>query len=56
MYAFEQLEHVGATLTTADTAILSLVRTSAHPKNQEIQKLVRESLPDTGLVPNVSHP
>ena len=56
MYAFEQLEHVGATLTTADTAILSLIRTSAHPKYQDIKELVHESLPATGLAPKVTQP
>ncbi|KAH7711225.1 isochorismatase domain-containing protein 2 [Aphelenchoides avenae] len=46
----EKLKLAGAIVTTVDTAILAMVRTSAHPKNDEIVHLLKEKLPETGLV------
>ncbi|KAH7714221.1 isochorismatase family protein [Aphelenchoides avenae] len=47
----EKLKLAGAVVTTVDTAILAMVRTSAHPKNSEIVHLLKQKLPETGLVP-----
>ncbi|KAL3096126.1 hypothetical protein niasHT_020661 [Heterodera trifolii] len=55
IYAYKQLEKAGINLITSECAILGLVGDSAHPKFREVQKLIRESAPDTGLISNTSH-
>lgn len=48
-FAYKQLERAGAVLTTSECVILGLLQDSAHPKFREIQKIIIESAPDTGL-------
>uniref|UniRef100_A0A914CAE3 Isochorismatase domain-containing protein 1 n=1 Tax=Acrobeloides nanus TaxID=290746 RepID=A0A914CAE3_9BILA len=55
IFAFKQLERAGAILTTSECVLLGLVGGSDHPKFKEIQKLIIESAPDTGLLTHVSH-
>jgi len=50
MYAFNRLQQCGASLTTSEGVILELVKGSHHPRFKEIQKIIMESAPDTGLL------
>uniref|UniRef100_A0A1I7ZAP1 Isochorismatase domain-containing protein 1 n=1 Tax=Steinernema glaseri TaxID=37863 RepID=A0A1I7ZAP1_9BILA len=50
MFALKQLEQAGAVLTTSECVILGLVGDSAHPKFREVQKLIMQSAPNTGLL------
>ncbi|CAD5218963.1 unnamed protein product [Bursaphelenchus okinawaensis] len=49
-YAFKQMERAGAILTTSECVLLSLVGGSDHPKFKQVQGLIKESAPDTGLL------
>ncbi|KAH9383648.1 isochorismatase domain-containing protein 2-like [Haemaphysalis longicornis] len=55
-FAFERARRGGAYLTTSESIILSLVGGSAHPKFKEVQKLIMEPAPDTGLLEFVEMP
>ncbi|XP_002739066.1 isochorismatase domain-containing protein 2-like [Saccoglossus kowalevskii] len=50
MYAFKRMRQSGAFITTSESMILQLVRDAAHPQFREIQKIIWESAPDTGLL------
>uniref|UniRef100_A0A0K0DB24 Transcriptional regulator n=1 Tax=Angiostrongylus cantonensis TaxID=6313 RepID=A0A0K0DB24_ANGCA len=52
-FAFKQMSRAGAVLTTSECVILGLLHDAAHPKFKEVQKLILESAPDTGLVAKV---
>ncbi|KAL3221146.1 hypothetical protein MRX96_029492 [Rhipicephalus microplus] len=47
---FERMKASGAWLTTSESVILSLLGGSSHPKFKEVQKLIMESAPDSGLL------
>lgn len=49
-FGFERMKASGAWLTTSESIILSLLGGSAHPKFKEVQKLIMESAPDSGLL------
>ncbi|KIH45534.1 hypothetical protein ANCDUO_24425 [Ancylostoma duodenale] len=49
-YAFKQMDRAGAVLTTSESVLLGIMRDASHPKFKEVQKLVLEPAPDTGLV------
>lgn len=42
-------------LTTSECVILGLVGDSKHEKFREVQKVIMESAPDTGLLTTISH-
>lgn len=50
MYAFERLRDAGAFLTTSEAVILGLAGGSCHPSFKQLQKIIWESAPDTGLL------
>ncbi|CAH1776108.1 unnamed protein product [Owenia fusiformis] len=50
MYAFERLKDAGAYLTTSEAMLLSLTGDAKHPKFKQIQKLIWDPAPDTGLL------
>ena len=50
MFALRQLEKAGATITTSECVILSLVRDAAHPNFREIQKLIMTTAPESELL------
>ena len=52
LYSFERMKAAGAWLTTSESVILGLLGNSTHPKFKEVQKLIIESAPDSGLVNN----
>lgn len=51
LYAFERMKQSGAFITTSEAMILQLVADFAHPKFKECQKIIRESAPTSGLLP-----
>ncbi|GMT24925.1 hypothetical protein PFISCL1PPCAC_16222, partial [Pristionchus fissidentatus] len=48
-FAFKQMERAGAILTTSECVILGLVGGSDHEKFKQIQKIIMQSAPDTGI-------
>ncbi len=50
MFAFRQIERAGGQLTTSECVMLALLRDAAHPKFREVQKLMMEESPDSGLL------
>ncbi|KAI8501019.1 Isochorismatase domain-containing protein 2, mitochondrial [Branchiostoma belcheri] len=50
MYAIERLRQSGAFITTSEGMLLQLLGDAAHPKFREVQKVIMESAPDTGLL------
>jgi hypothetical protein len=49
-YAFKRLKSAGATLNTCEGVVLALAKDSRHPKFKDLQKLIWEVGPDTGLL------
>ncbi|OXA50677.1 isochorismatase domain-containing protein 2 [Folsomia candida] len=49
-YAFSLLKQAGCWLTTTESAILALAGGSAHPRFKELQALIKQEGPDTGLM------
>ncbi|XP_060111275.1 isochorismatase domain-containing protein 2 [Heteronotia binoei] len=56
LVALSRLRQSGAFLTTSEGLILQLVRDSAHPCFREIQKLIMDPVPDSGLLPFLTAP
>uniref|UniRef100_A0A8C6X8A6 Isochorismatase domain containing 2 n=1 Tax=Naja naja TaxID=35670 RepID=A0A8C6X8A6_NAJNA len=54
--ALSRLRQSGAFLTTSEGLILQLVRDAAHPCFREIQKLIMDPAPDSGLLPLIKEP
>lgn len=50
MFALDRMKRAGAYITTSESVILGLVADSAHPNFRQVQKLILESAPDTGLL------
>jgi len=50
MYAFNRLQQCGAFLSTSEGIILELLKGSHHPRFKEVQKIIMESAPDSGLL------
>ncbi|KAF8381353.1 hypothetical protein PRIPAC_70495, partial [Pristionchus pacificus] len=48
-FAFKHLERAGAVLTTSECVILGLCGGADHPKFKQIQKIIMEQAPYTGL-------
>uniref|UniRef100_A0A2L2XX31 Isochorismatase domain-containing protein 2, mitochondrial n=1 Tax=Parasteatoda tepidariorum TaxID=114398 RepID=A0A2L2XX31_PARTP len=55
MYSFQRMKSMGAWLTTSESVILGLVGDYTHPNFKEVQKLIRELPPDSGLLSFVPH-
>jgi len=50
MYSFQRMKAMGAWLTTSESIILGLVGDASHPKFKEVQRLIRDPAPDSGLL------
>ncbi|KAG8239417.1 hypothetical protein J437_LFUL017947 [Ladona fulva] len=50
MYALKDMKVAGAHLTTTERVILGLAADSKHPNFKELQKIVWNPAPDTGLI------
>ncbi|CAG0889011.1 unnamed protein product [Darwinula stevensoni] len=51
MLAFQRLQQIGCFITTHENVLFKLIRSKDHPKFKEVQKLIIERVPSTGLVP-----
>lgn len=49
-YAFKQMDRAGAVLTTTECVLLMLLQDASHPKFKQVQKLILDLPPDSGLV------
>ncbi|KAL1768981.1 isochorismatase domain-containing protein 2A [Sigmodon hispidus] len=50
LVALGRMRQSGAFLSTSESLILQLVRDAAHPQFKEIQKIIKEPAPDSGLL------
>ncbi|XP_078511050.1 isochorismatase domain-containing protein 2 isoform X1 [Lissotriton helveticus] len=50
LFALSRVKQSGAFLTTSEGAILQLVQDAAHPRFKEVQKIIKEPAPDSGLL------
>lgn len=50
LVALTRMQQSGVFLSTSDVLILQLVRDSAHPQFKQIQKILKEPIPDIGLL------
>ncbi|XP_043944841.1 isochorismatase domain-containing protein 2-like [Protopterus annectens] len=50
LIALSRMKQSGAFLTTGEGVILQLVKDSKHPNFKEVQKLIMEPAPDSGLL------
>lgn len=50
MFALQRMKEAGAHLTTSESAILGLCEGSDHPNFREIQKIIWDAAPDSGLL------
>ncbi|MEE6483204.1 hypothetical protein FKM82_013466 [Ascaphus truei] len=50
LIALSRMRQSGAFLTTSEGVILQLLRDAAHPKFKEVQKIIKEPAPDSGLL------
>ena len=51
-FAIERMRTIGAHINTTESVILSLVGDASHPNFKEIQRLIKNLSPDTGLLNN----
>ncbi|VDN60752.1 unnamed protein product [Dracunculus medinensis] len=49
LFGLRQMERAGAILTTSECVILGLLKGADHPKFREVQKIILELAPDSGL-------
>ncbi|XP_005108331.1 isochorismatase domain-containing protein 2 [Aplysia californica] len=50
MYALQRMREVGAHLTTSESILLGLLKDAAHPKFRQVQKVIWDPAPDSGLL------
>ncbi|KAM3923902.1 isochorismatase domain-containing protein 2 isoform 1-T2 [Leptodactylus fuscus] len=50
LVALSRMKQSGAYLTTGEGAILQLLQDAAHPKFKEVQKIIKDPAPDSGLL------
>ncbi|XP_040280313.1 isochorismatase domain-containing protein 2 [Bufo bufo] len=50
LVALSRMKQSGAFLTTGEGVILQLLQDAAHPKFREVQKIIKDPAPDSGLV------
>jgi hypothetical protein len=50
MYAYQRMKDAGAFLTTSESVLLGLCQDAKHPKFKQIQKLIWDETPDSGLL------
>ncbi|KAL8614295.1 Isochorismatase domain-containing protein 2, mitochondrial [Nucella lapillus] len=53
LFALERMREAGAFLTTSESMILLLCRDAAHPKFREIQKIIWDPTPESGLLTGI---
>ncbi|XP_056399565.1 isochorismatase domain-containing protein 2 isoform X3 [Hyla sarda] len=50
LVALSRMKQSGAFLTTGEGVILQLLQDAAHPKFKEVQKIIKDPTPDSGLL------
>ncbi|KAI0227388.1 Isochorismatase domain-containing protein 2 [Lamellibrachia satsuma] len=50
MYALQRMRDAGAFLTTSESLLLQLLKDAANPKFRDVQKLIMDPAPDSGLL------
>ena len=50
MFAIQRMKCAGAHITTSESMILMLAAGSRHPRFKELQKVIWDSAPDSGLL------
>ncbi|KAG8569657.1 hypothetical protein GDO81_014507 [Engystomops pustulosus] len=50
LLALSRMKQSGAFLTTGEGAILQLLQDATHPKFKEVQKIIKDPAPDSGLL------
>ncbi|XP_064634678.1 isochorismatase domain-containing protein 2-like isoform X2 [Lineus longissimus] len=50
MFAYQRMKDAGAFLTTSEGMLLNLCQDAKHPKFKQIQKLIWDEAPDSGLL------
>jgi hypothetical protein len=50
MYALDRMKEAGAYLTTSESMVLLLCRGADHPKFRDLQKVIWDPAPDSGLL------
>ncbi|KER18342.1 hypothetical protein T265_12299 [Opisthorchis viverrini] len=50
MVAYHRMSQAGVYLTTCESALLTILCGSEHPSFREIQKLILQPSPDSGLL------
>lgn len=50
MISLDRMKEAGAYITTSESMILTLAEGSDHPKFRELQKVIWEESPDSGLL------
>jgi len=50
MYGLQRLREAGAYISTSESMILMLARDAKHPRFKELQKIIWDSAPDSGLL------
>ena len=50
MFSLQRMKEAGAFITTSESLLLNLCCGSDHPKFKQIQKIIWESAPDSGLL------
>ena len=50
MFALQRMKDAGAYLTTSESMLLMLLQDAAHPRFREVQKIIWDAAPDTGLL------
>ncbi|KAK3606497.1 hypothetical protein CHS0354_041448 [Potamilus streckersoni] len=50
VFAYQRFQHSGAIVTTSEAVLLQLIGDKDHPKFKEIQGLIKDKAPDSGLL------
>ena len=50
MYALQRMKDAGAFLSTSESILFLLLQDAAHPKFREIQQIIWNPAPDSGLL------
>ncbi len=50
LVSLQRMQDAGAYITTSESMILALARGSHHPRFKELQKLIWDPAPDSGLL------